>query len=669
MTLPKTLDALKATLMPLFPTDTATAGIAVQKGAVAPLLLESLATTAAAETCAVTIVGTAVGAAAAVAAAALAAAQHSSATPPITAMIVWAPASPTEEPPTNLGPSWGPVDLHLDDDGELRHLRAWSRTFVLHVTHGGVSPRQLQLGAAIKAALPPAVGMVTRAVHAVDPAVIAAASVVVVANATAVPAAVYPMHVLASVLQHVLPSITAVVCELCPHSLYMLDMLTTVVKAVGADVTAALVGHLPSQVRIKVQQARPLLLPDRNVPDLDTLRAQLALGPLRPPTDHGAAVPRIALVMIVRDESALIQRCVRAVWPYVDAYCILDTGSVDDTQVRFQEVVAGGVAPKPGAYIFGSWRGFGASRSEALALGRAVHAPGVQWLLMIDADDIFNGVPGTWLPCKPDTAAHELSVRFGADGVNATSRVQVFSRAHSWVYRGILHEYAFLPHEVSTSAASEASVSAASAAGDPAVAPPAEDPTRAMGPHLPPTFFIDARTEGYRSRNPTKYRDDALALEAALAGGCDEMDRHRYTFYLAQSWRDAGETPRALEVYRTVATTQGAWTEERYGACMNLVELGPLATPEDLAALMPWVWLSIELNPLRREVVVVCMARARLGAVKPSRQLYAAALHVNAHASPHCLSNFVFGRVQAYSPEVWRAELNHVAAAFGYPCS
>jgi hypothetical protein len=645
MTLPKTLDALKATLMPLFPADTATAGIAVQKGAVAPLLLESLATTAAAETCAVTIVGTAVGAAAAVAAAALAAAQHSSATPPTSVMIVWAPASLTEEPPTNLGPSWGPVDLHLDDDGELRHLRAWSRTFVLHVTHGGVSPRQLQLGAAIKAGLPPAVGMVTRAVHAVDPAVIAAASVVVVANASSSPAATYPLHVLTTVLQHVTPSNTAVVTEACPHSLYLVDMLGAVVRAVGANMTAVTAAHLPSQVRVKVQEARPLPPVDRNVPDLDTLRAQLALGPLRPPTDHGAAVPRIALVMIVRDEAALIQRCARAVWPYVDAYCILDTGSVDDTHARFQEVVAKGVAPKPGAFIFGTWRGFGASRSEALALARAVHAPGVQWLLMVDADDIFKGTPGTWLPCKAGTAAHELSVRFGADGINATSRVQVFSRAHKWVYRGILHEYAFLPHEVSTSS---------------------EDPTRAMGPHLPPTFFIDARTEGYRSRNPTKYRDDALALEAALAGGCDDMDRHRYTFYLAQSWRDAGETSRALEVYRTVATTQGAWTEERYGACMNLVELGPLDTTDDLAAMMPWVWLSLDLNPQRRDVVALAMARCRMNRVKPSRQLYAAALHVHTHASPHCLSSFVFGRVQTYMPEFWLAELRNTAAAFGY---
>jgi hypothetical protein len=637
-----TADKLKARLLPLLPPG-AESGIAVQRGAVVPPALEQLANTATPDTCVVTIVGSHVGAAAAVAAAA----SSGSST---LQMVVWAaaPGPATDSPPANLGPSWGPVNLGLDDDGELRHLRAWSRKFVLLVTHGGVSPRQQQLGAAVRAALPPAVGMVTVPLHALDPAAVAAAHVVLVANAASSPVATYPLHALVSVLLHVTaPLHTACVCELCPYSLYSLDMLSMVVNAAGVHLTAVSADGIPAHVRAKVLQARPLAPGNRAAgPDLETLQAQLARGPLVPPTDHGAAVPRVVLTMIVRDEAALIQRCARAVWPFVDAFCILDTGSVDDTRARFFEVVAGVVAPKPGAYILGTWRGFGASRSEALALARAVHAPGAAWLLMIDADDIFNGTPGTWLPCAAGAAAHEVSVRFGPGGANATSRLQVFSRAQPWVYRGILHEYPFLPLDGKPGSESA--------------------PGRSVGAHMPQNFFIDARTEGYRSRNPSKYRDDALALEAALAAGCDDMDRSRYMFYLAQSWRDAGDTPRALQEYRRVATNEGSWSEERYGACMNLVELGDLATPADLEAMMPWVWLSMDLNPQRREVVALAMARCRIHGVKPSRALYAAALVVHAHGSRHCLSSFVFGRVQMYIPEVWLAELQRTAAALGY---
>ncbi len=648
--------------------------VAVERGAVHPHILESLASADSPASCALCVVGTPLAAATA------------AATAGGPKLLVWAPApapvpinpsasvgstycgagvpcggdngsgsvvtaaASLPQPPPTFGPAWAEVSLDLGDDPVFRHVRVWSRIFVLHV-HAGAEPtvRQIHLGAAVQAQLPPGAGFATLSIEA--PAMefataVAAATVILVTNATAAPASVYPGHVFSAILPYIVPEVTALAAELCPYSPYMLDMLAGAVCVVGADMTASTPQFLPTQVRAKMQEARPLAAAKRDGPALGVLQDQLRKNPLTPRRDHGVEVPRVVLTMIVRDESTLIQRCVRAAWPFVDAYCILDTGSVDDTHAQFEKVVAEGVAPKPGVYVFGSWRGFGASRSEALALGRAVHAPGAKWLLMVDADDIFNGAPGSWLPCKPGTAAHELSVRFGKDGTSATSRIQVFSRDHAWTYRGILHEYPFLPLDTPN-------------------APPSTTPkARAMGPHLPPVFFIDARTEGYRSRNPTKYRDDALALEAALANPATEaMDRSRYTFYLAQSWRDAGDTPRALEIYKQVAVCNNTWSEERYVACMNIIELSPLTTPAELEALLPWVWVSLEASPLRREVVLLCMARARMAAVKPVMQLYAAALVVSTHASQHCLSSFVFGRVQAYDAAIWAAELGHVTAA------
>ena len=41
---------------------------------------------------------------------------------------------------------------------------------------------------------------------------------------------------------------------------------------------------------------------------------------------------RLCLNMIVRDESAVIERCLASVRPHVDHWVIVDTGSVDDTR-------------------------------------------------------------------------------------------------------------------------------------------------------------------------------------------------------------------------------------------------------------------------------------------------------------------------------------------------
>jgi glycosyltransferase involved in cell wall biosynthesis len=41
--------------------------------------------------------------------------------------------------------------------------------------------------------------------------------------------------------------------------------------------------------------------------------------------------PRLCLNMIVRNEAARIEPCLRSVAPHINAYCILDTGSTDDT--------------------------------------------------------------------------------------------------------------------------------------------------------------------------------------------------------------------------------------------------------------------------------------------------------------------------------------------------
>lgn len=85
-------------------------------------------------------------------------------------------------------------------------------------------------------------------------------------------------------------------------------------------------------------------------------------------------MPRIALVMIARNEARCIARCLRSVRPWVDEMIVLDTGSTDDTVA---------LAQAEGALVHHfTWiDDFAAARNAALAHSDA------DWCLVLDADE------------------------------------------------------------------------------------------------------------------------------------------------------------------------------------------------------------------------------------------------------------------------------------------
>src|SRR5262249_54493873 len=62
---------------------------------------------------------------------------------------------------------------------------------------------------------------------------------------------------------------------------------------------------------------------------------------------------------------------------------------------------------------------------------------------------------------------------------------------------------------------------------------------------------------------------DALLLESALL---DDPDNARYVFYLAQSYRDAGDHEQALRTYRR-RVDMGGWGEEVWVALYQIAQL------------------------------------------------------------------------------------------------
>src|SRR4051812_41296350 len=91
----------------------------------------------------------------------------------------------------------------------------------------------------------------------------------------------------------------------------------------------------------------------------------------------------IGLCMIVKNETAVIERCLDSVRPLVDYVLIEDTGSTDGTQQLIREWLAKN--NMPGEVIDEPWRDFAYNRSHVIAELR--ERDDVGYILIIDADD------------------------------------------------------------------------------------------------------------------------------------------------------------------------------------------------------------------------------------------------------------------------------------------
>jgi GR25 family glycosyltransferase involved in LPS biosynthesis/glycosyltransferase involved in cell wall biosynthesis len=237
---------------------------------------------------------------------------------------------------------------------------------------------------------------------------------------------------------------------------------------------------------------------------------------------------RIGLNMIVKNERALIRRCLDSVRPLLDYVLIEDTGSTDGTQQIIRDWLA--EHDLPGEVVEAPWRDFASNRSHALACLRT--RPEIDYALIIDADDVLEIVDGfdaARFKAGLDADFYHLRVR-----QNAThhARPQLVSNHKPFRFRGVLHEYLEVPDGAGHSDTAEG-------------------------------LTIRASIEGARSADPDKYRHDAVLLELALAEETDPFLRTRYMFYLAQSYRDCGETARSEAAYLQRAE-MGYWDEEVY---------------------------------------------------------------------------------------------------------
>jgi hypothetical protein len=266
---------------------------------------------------------------------------------------------------------------------------------------------------------------------------------------------------------------------------------------------------------------------------------------------------RIVLTMIVKDEASIIERCIESVRPLVDAWCIVDTGSSDGTQ----EVIRRAVGDLPGELHERPWIDFAHNRTEALELARSWG----DYSLTIDADVECIIDPGF------DPDAFRRSLRADVYDVALRDAIHyrrplITSARLPFSYRGVLHEFVTKPN--------------GAVDGGPIIG-----------------FHYRSHTDGARWRNPRKYHDDAAVLRTAIQSGRDPELLPRYTFYLAQSLRDAEQWDEAAEKYLE-RTTLGGWVEEIY---------------------VSWLWHARMLRRTGAPLAVVLDALARAHDTVPTR--------------------------------------------------
>ncbi|MEU3283040.1 glycosyltransferase [Streptomyces antibioticus] len=232
--------------------------------------------------------------------------------------------------------------------------------------------------------------------------------------------------------------------------------------------------------------------------------------------------------MIVKDEAPVIRRCLESVRPLIDTWVILDTGSTDGTQDIVREVYG----DLPGKLHESDWKGYDRSRTEAIDLARDK----ADYLLFMDADDMMETEPGFRMPPLTHDA-YRVALRHGP---MVHWRPALVSTRLPWRYVGVLHEYIECGQRFSLGTLEGANIR-----------------TLSGGARL--------QKEGQRQ----KYLRDAATLQKALV---DEPQNSRHVFYLAQSWRDAGELEKAMAAYDR-RTVMGGFAEEVFCAHLNAARL------------------------------------------------------------------------------------------------
>jgi tetratricopeptide (TPR) repeat protein len=242
--------------------------------------------------------------------------------------------------------------------------------------------------------------------------------------------------------------------------------------------------------------------------------------------------PKICLNMIVKNESKIILRLLDSVIKILDGYCICDTGSTDNTIEIITEYFK--KHNIPGKIVQEPFKDFGYNRT--FALNAAAEMPNMDYLLLLDADMILTGSylkPENIRQFKRGLTKDFYHVCQGSQ-TYFYKNVRLVKNYRNFSYWGVTHEYVKSPENAES------------------------------GFFENSQLFIDDIGDG--GAKTDKFERDIRLLTKGLE---ENPDNDRYTFYLANSMKDAGQYDKAIEMYRNRIRI-GGWVEEVWYSYYNI---------------------------------------------------------------------------------------------------
>lgn len=248
-------------------------------------------------------------------------------------------------------------------------------------------------------------------------------------------------------------------------------------------------------------------------------------------------LPTICLNMIVKNESLIIKRLLESVLPIIDSYCICDTGSTDNTIEIIESFfntkkIQGKIVKEP-------FRDFSYNRS--FAMNATADVSNSDYLLLLDADMIFS-MNIDVLEFKKRILSHDAFNIFQGSPKFYYKNARIIRNRIGCSYFGVTHEYLKTPQGTSYATFNTDEI-----------------------------FINDIGDGGCKS---DKCDRDIRLLTKGLE---DTPNNDRYTFYLANSYRDKGNNEKAIELYKK-RIELGGWIEEiwqsNYGIGKCLKRMG-----------------------------------------------------------------------------------------------
>jgi SAM-dependent methyltransferase/tetratricopeptide (TPR) repeat protein len=228
---------------------------------------------------------------------------------------------------------------------------------------------------------------------------------------------------------------------------------------------------------------------------------------------------KLCLNMIVKNEMANLERCLSSVADHIDCWVIGDTGSTDGTPEFIRSFFA--ARNIPGELHSFPFHNFEQARNAGLDCAYASRL--VYDYLLFDDADMELVVEDRDFRSKLTAPAYTVLQRSGISYWNT----RLVRRSVGARYRGVTHEYVDIPGGGSQ--------------------------------QLQGIWYKDHASG---SNRVDKFERDIRLLKEGLE---KEPESTRYWFYLAQSYRDAGQTEKAVETYAKRAA-MGGWDEEAWYA-------------------------------------------------------------------------------------------------------